>query len=340
MVKRARGAKPSFTVSADLIRGLVDCAVACGLPRSRFADLLARDGGRAPLSRTSGERVLKFWERVQRLSGDPILGFRMARFASGKTFGALGEILPRCATVFDAYTQMARYSALASRAAHISVARDASLLSVALDVDLPAGSIRSSVLLWGLTNASLLPQRLTGLPIRPASIACAFPSPGASAARTLEEYCPHVFGAGRNRIVFKRGVGDLAVPTADADLQELLAEVIERHLAELGSARSFEQGLLAILREMLNGTMPTLASLSAHVAMSQRTLQRRLTDAKTSFQTLLQQVLRQEAGELLAGGKLTQGEIAFLLGYSEVSAFSRAYRRWTGHPPGAARAGK
>jgi AraC-like DNA-binding protein len=55
-----------------------------------------------------------------------------------------------------------------------------------------------------------------------------------------------------------------------------------------------------------------------------------------SFDELLQQVLRQEAEDLLARGNLSQGEIAFLLGYSEVSAFSRAYRGWTGHPPSAA----
>jgi len=98
----------------------------------------------------------------------------------------------------------------------------------------------------------------------------------------------------------------------------------------------FERGITAILREMMNGTIPTLASLSARAGMSQRTLQRRLSEANTSFQSLLRQVLQETAEDLLARGNLSQGEIAFLLGYSEVSAFSRAYRGWTGHPPGAA----
>jgi AraC-like DNA-binding protein len=87
---------------------------------------------------------------------------------------------------------------------------------------------------------------------------------------------------------------------------------------------------------MINGTMPTLASLSARIGLSQRTLQRRLAQSNTSFQRLLQQVLHEAADEYLARGTLTQGEIAFLLGYSEVSAFSHAYRSWTGRPPGTA----
>ena len=61
-----------------------------------------------------------------------------------------------------------------------------------------------------------------------------------------------------------------------------------------------------------------------------------MSEANTSFQDLLEQLLREEAENLLTRGSLSQGEIAFLLGYSEVSAFSRAYRGWTGHPPGAA----
>src|SRR5882762_5663746 len=58
----------------------------------------------------------------------------------------------------------------------------------------------------------------------------------------------------------------------------------------------------------------------------------RLGEAKTGFRELLQHVhvLQDQAEKLLARGNLTQGEIAFLLGYSEVSAFSRACRGWTG----------
>jgi AraC-like DNA-binding protein len=147
---------------------------------------------------------------------------------------------------------------------------------------------------------------------------------------------PFTFNADQNRVVFNRSVAEIKIPSADPDLKVLLAEVIEQNLNKLGSAGSLEHGLRTILRQMMNGTMPTLASLSARAGMSQRTLQRRLQEADTSFQGLLQQVLRESAESLLAQGNLSQGEIAFLLGYSEVSAFSRAYRGWTGHPPGAA----
>jgi AraC-like DNA-binding protein len=338
MATHARSDASGYTVSADLIRGVIDCAVQCGMPRARFADILRDESeGLSPSTRYAAQQMLNVWERVLRLSDDPIIAFRMAQFAGPKTFGVLGEIWPRCATLFDAYKQTERYAALASQAARVAAMRDASTLTISIGGDIPSGPVYCAIMLWGLTNVSLAPAYLTGATVRPKSVACAFPSPGPVAARTLREHFPVTFDQSHNRVVFDRSVGELHIPSADADLQSLLAEVMERHLEKLGPAASFERGLTTILREMMNGTMPTLASLSERAGMSQRTLQRRLGEANTSFKKLLQQVLQEAAEDLLARGHLSQGEIAFLLGYSEVSAFSHAYRSWTGHAPGAAR---
>jgi AraC-like DNA-binding protein len=92
---------------------------------------------------------------------------------------------------------------------------------------------------------------------------------------------------------------------------------------------SLEQALMTILRWMMIGAIPTPAVLSVLVGTSPRTLRRRLPGSRTSFQRLLRQVLREAADEELAHRPLSQAEITFLLGYSEESASSRAYRSWT-----------
>jgi hypothetical protein len=134
MAKRGQSATFGFTVSADLIRGLIECAAECGGPPSRFADMVKEERGGAPPSRYAGEHILKLWERVLELSGDPIIGFRMALVAGLKTFGVLGQIAPRCATVFDAFKQTARFAALASQGARISIARDASTFAASVSL--------------------------------------------------------------------------------------------------------------------------------------------------------------------------------------------------------------
>jgi AraC-like DNA-binding protein len=339
VMKQKTSHAASFTVSADLIRGLIDCAVQCGIQRERLSDMI---GGESTAERKSstpvryaGDHTVKLWERILRLTGDPIVGFRMAFFAGPKTFGALGLILPRCLNVLDALRQTERYSALASDGARIWVTVSAQTITVHLTVqDLGRPDVQRAVTLWGLTNLCLMPQRLTQTAFSPKLVIGNCEAPGSSALRALREHLPIRFEPGESQIVFDRRVGEIAIPSADRDLQLLLTETMDRHLEALGPARSFEQGMLVLLRGMMNGTMPTLASLSASAGMSQRTLQRRLNEANTSFQRLLNQVLQEEADQLLARGNLSQGEIAFLLGYSEVSAFSRAYRSWTGHPPG------
>jgi AraC-like DNA-binding protein len=331
-VGELRSTAQGYTVSADLVNGVIDCAVRCGLPRDRFSDLVSGDAG----TRFSIEHILKLWDRINRVSDDAIIGFRMAHEASAKTFGVLGQVLPRCATLLEAYRQTARYSALAAQGVRIAVTASADTLDVALELPhLKQGDVSRTITLWGLTNLCLTPQRL-GVEAQPRQVSCAHPSPGPSALRALTERLPFKCDARENRITFDRRVGDLSVPSADAELQSLLVETMDRRLSALDSDLSFAASTVTVLRGMLNGNMPTLASLAARTGMSQRTLQRRLSEANTTFQSLLNQVLREQADDLLARGTLSQGEIAFLLGYSEVSAFSRAYHSWTGRPPGAA----
>lgn len=272
------------------------------------------------------------------MSGDPLIGFRMAQVATPKVFGMLGQIVLRCSTVLEAYRLTERYSAIAASGSRVSVTRDASTFTVTVAAELPSGAAEYSIVLWMLTNLSLLPQRIAGPDApRPSVVECALPSPGVVALRALREQLPFRFDAPAHRIVFPARAGDVRSIFADEDLKLLLAQVIEQHLEALGPADSFERGLAAVLRGMLNGTMPTLARLSARAGMSRRTLQRRLAESNTTFQRLLRNVLCEVSEELLARGTYTQGEIAFLLGYSEESAFSHAYRSWTGHAPGARR---
>jgi AraC-like DNA-binding protein len=288
--------------------------------------------------RLSAEYIFALWERLIRLSGDPIIGHRMALVADARTFGLLGQTLVRCTTVLDAFRQIARYSVLVYQGTRVTVETNASSLVVTVCSAQPPGPVACNAMLWMLTNLALMPMRLTEATPRPKLVECAIESPGAKTEATLRERLPFTLGAPSSRVTFDRVIGDLKVKSADAELHSVLSQVLDQRLAELKPAETFEQSMALVLRGMINGKIPTLAGLSARTGMSPRTLQRRLSKSQTNFNRLLQGVLRNAADELLARGTLTQGEIAFLLGYSEESALSRAYRSWTGHAPGERRA--
>jgi hypothetical protein len=268
---------PGFTVAADLISGLIDCVTQCGVPRARFADLLDQGGpGRPAPARCAGEHILKLWDRILRETGDPIIGYRMAFFAGLKTFGVLGQILPRCATVYEAYRQNARYVALASQATQFTVTRTPKTLTISVALDVP-NDLARPIMIWGLTNLCLVPQRLAGVMVAPKQVTCAFPSPGSDAVRMLRERLPYRFDGDANAVVFDRCVGDIAVPSADADLQRLLEETMDRRLATLGQPKSLEQGMLTLLRGMMKRQHAdpsvleqTIRNVGAHVATAAR----------------------------------------------------------------------
>ena len=92
-----------------------------------------------------------------------------------------------------------------------------------------------------------------------------------------------------------------------------------------------------MLAASLRNGRPNLAQVAQDLGLSSRTLQRRLREQGFVFGQLVEEVRRRLAQSYLDEGRLSVSEVAYLLGYSELSAFSRAYRRWTGAAPIAGR---
>jgi len=137
-----------------------------------------------------------------------------------------------------------------------------------------------------------------------------------------------------NGIVFDVATLDAPVPGAD----RRLLPIIERHLEETfgpgpGSAPWLRSVRNAIARAVCDGH-PTIQVLARQLGLSVRTLQRRLSDCDLVFRELVAEVRQGLARRYLEEGTTALTELAFLLGYSELSSFDRAFRRWMGHPPG------
>jgi AraC-like DNA-binding protein len=85
----------------------------------------------------------------------------------------------------------------------------------------------------------------------------------------------------------------------------------------------------------LNGTAPEVGAVASALAMSPRALQRALKEEGSTFQGILDEARRAVAERELRSPGATAAEVALLLGYSESSAFTRGFRRWTGMTPSA-----
>jgi AraC-like DNA-binding protein len=122
--------------------------------------------------------------------------------------------------------------------------------------------------------------------------------------------------------------------TADAMVERLMRHYGDLRLSALPEKKGeIEQLRREIARLLVRGES-SIEQLARCTGMSSRTLQRRLTEAGVNYSGLLNDVRKTLALNLLENKSLALGEIAFALGYSEVSAFNHAFRRWVGQSPG------
>jgi len=149
--------------------------------------------------------------------------------------------------------------------------------------------------------------------------------------------CPVSFGHARTTVVFSADYLALPIRYRDPALRALLEQQAEALLRTLPENDDFENALKqALVKGMHNGE-PTLTVVANRLHISPRTLQRRLAERGLQFHGLLDVTRLALARDYLANPSLSLTEIALLLGYSEQSAFNRAFRRWTGQTPRQAR---
>jgi AraC-like DNA-binding protein len=104
-------------------------------------------------------------------------------------------------------------------------------------------------------------------------------------------------------------------------------------LDEQQSSRSITEMVKWIIKHSLTGGIPDIQAVAKELGMSDRTLQRRLSDENTSFKRLLTLTRHEQAREYLSDPSLDIKEVAFLIGYEDQNSFYRAFRRWEGVTP-------
>jgi len=144
---------------------------------------------------------------------------------------------------------------------------------------------------------------------------------------------PIRFDAGEDGVLFPFSMMDSSNPSADAALRQLLERYAADQLAKIQTHARFSERVRATILSMLPLGGLTADAVAAQLALSNRSLRRRLQEEDTSYQEILDDVRAELASRYLTKEKRGIEEVAFLLGFSDPSAFSKAFRRWTGKTP-------
>ena len=198
------------------------------------------------------------------------------------------------------------------------------------------GNLPSSLQLSELVFFTQLARLATREPIVPTKIALP------ELPEDLEAYqayfgCPLVAG---DRVEVCFSARDAARPflTANVPMWNVFAGGLNKTLKELTSSANTVDKVQAVLMELLPAGVSSIEAVAEKLALSKRTLQRKLTEESDNYHSVLQTVRSDLAEHYLHRHHMSLGEISFLLGYQEVNSFIRAFTLWKGVSPGSYRA--
>ena len=325
----------SHTIAGFLVESLLDALVERGCDERALRR-------RAGIPRGRGFRRLPYhqlddlMEAGLEATGDRNLGLHLCGCV-GPEVAPLGLLLLACPDMITGLRRLIQFERLISdvRRMSLETGPEGTWFTVRLpDEDRPAAR---HVLDWMLGDGRIVTERLLGRWTEPLAVEVRYAAPADPSEHEAWFGAPVRFGAAHNRILLRDE--DWHAPVRSAS--ETFRRVFERQVHEAHDAlprRATRAGAVrAIIADRLPST-PTLDEVATAMRISPRSLQRSLGSEGWSLSTVLDAVRKERAEALLGRGEPI-GEVAWQLGYSEQSAFQRAFRRWFGVAPGAWRSG-
>lgn len=331
------------TVLSVATRAVVEACERLGLD----GDALLASAGltRAELSqpdaRIRSAQADRLWEAAFARSGRSTLALDAALALAPGAYRVLHYIGAHAPTLGAGLERVLRYFPLVDARVSWQVEREGEDVALRMAIPGLVGGVPRAPAEY--TFAAILHQTRasTGVAWSPRRVELEHPRDPEVAARHRDAFgCPLVYGAERTALVLSQATWMTAVPHADP----ALLAILDRHADALSAEVPREAGLVARVRAALAAALKAgepadIDTTARTLGLGARTLQRRLDDEGTRFATLVDETRVLTARALLADRGVALSEIAFLLGFSEQSAFTRAFKRWTGETPAAARAG-
>ena len=270
---------------------------------------------------------------------DDLLGVHLAQHCDLREMGLLYYVLASSETVIEALRRAVRYAVLVNEGVlqQCTVGRQIRIAFKYVGISRHLDRHQSEF--WMVLLVRVLRQ-LTGLGVSASRVRLVH-----ARQKTPRELAPFLgrdirFGASVDEISFSAPIGSARVIGADPYLNKHLIAYYEDALARRRVSRgSFRAQVENAVVPLLPHAEVRIGEIARRLGLSQRTLARRLNDEGLSFSALLAGLRHDLADRYLADGDTSISQIAWLLGYQEVSAFSKAYKRWSGKAPREVRSG-
>jgi AraC-like DNA-binding protein len=322
-----------LTVSS---RALLDCCARLGVDTAAL--LRAAGIERAviddPDGRLPGAQVAQLWHCAYQATGDPDLALHAAeslRFGAYRVIDFLASSAP---TVGAAIAQVSAYFPIINSAVRLPITERPEHVDLGIGCPDDPATLSRAYVEYTFAAVFLRVREGTGVRFPLAGVDIAFPAPARITEHERIFECPVRFGAARSVLRFDRGAWDTPSHRGDPDLFGVLADHARLLEAKVPTdPEAILEVRRVIVDQLKGGASPSLERTARLLAMSPRTLQRRLRDHGLRYADLLDATRAGAAKSYLSDRQISVAEVAYLLGFAEQSSFNHAFKRWTGKAP-------
>lgn len=290
--------------------------------------LMYQPGARYSLSKIAG-----LWEEMERVINDPCFGLIAARCWHPSNFGALGYALLMSTSLRTTLERLIRFHKIISdaRFGGLREVRESGILEFTLtnrDEKHYSRAREDAALAWIMSVLRVNYQRT----LNPVSVSFTHSSPSCS-GRYYEFFKSVIhFDSPVCRVEIALDDADRILPSGNKEMLEMKEQVMTQYLAAKDSDSLIARVTKSIVEHLPSGDA-TLDKVASELFLSTRKLQRLLQEEGTSFIALLNETRMNIARKYIKDKSMDLTEIAFLLGFSDQSTFSRSFKRWTGNSP-------
>jgi len=292
-----------------------------------------------PNSRLPTSAMVRVWQLAIELSEDPYIALRVAKFFSPSAFSALGMALATSENIYDALQRASRYSKIISDCSCTSLTENEH--EVAFRVELKYAK-QTQEYFPGVeaifTCMFNLLRTMAGDSFNAKTLY--FKHAFMGDIKPFEDFfdCPVYFSSPHNQMFFdKQHIFEKQL-FSNSDLTLTLDEWVEDYLSKFNKVLISTQVKEYLLKHLAYGKID-LPYIASTLALSTRMLQRKLKEEGTSYSELLDECRQKMALKMIGHNKIPLAEVSYILGFSDQSNFSRAFKRWTGTSPNMFRLG-
>lgn len=319
-------------ISINLYRKILECAIGEGIDRDDFTSLPTPIDTIDSIQAVPADQFFSLHEMLDQRLG-PGFSVRVGQQMKIEDYGVLGLSWRTCSWAGEIFERSERYFKLLSNTYVFKVEKERENSHVYLlrqphrrGVELSNEATLSAtvVVLRAMTEKEMSPVQVTfrhDPPLDLSSYQEAFK-------------CKILFNQSHYSITYQ--TSDLETRTAKADIsinQFLLERVEEETKGIEISASKIALDIETLIKDALPSGIPSITEMAEHLGMSNRTLTRRLSETGVTFRDLIKKTQEEVAKNLLKNTNRSIAEIAFVTGFSEQSAFNRAFKRWSGLSP-------